>query len=506
MPEPDRDTSATVFAGRRTGEPGHLAALSGNGVRQLRERAVDVLLAESLAPAVALVAWRDGDWVHVADRGGEVRFAVADPQVPHPVRGRDPVALQDPLVEADDCYPHAGVRLVDAFRDPDRRPDVVVVHSGAHSWPERGGHAGEHGSLNAVQSRAPFLLSGAGVRAHGVLEDSVRTVDVAATLCHVLRAPADDMDGRPRGDLVEPGAPLVLGLLWDGAPSADVLAGAADGSLPAVARLLERGCALRGGAVAEFPSVTLVNHTSALTGVGPGRHGVVHNAYYDRATATRTVPNDSSTWHRASEWLRPGVRTVFERLAQARPDAVSACVDEPTDRGATHSTFGLVRAASASGDGGSGDGGSGESLRLVDLLPPAAGDPHATAVHVAGNSHYAWATQVDSAGLAQVRGLLDGTPPSFLWWNSIVTDTGHHEGGRGSAMARAALADTDRRLGVVLDLLEERGLAQGTTVLLTADHGMQSADPAVVGDWDEPLAAAGIPFRDEGYGFLYLGV
>ena len=488
MPEPDRDTSATVSPGA-----------AGDDVRRLRDRALEVLLSPALAPAVALVAWRDGEHVHAADRDGEVRFAVDAPEVAHAVRGRDPVARQDPLVEADDCYPHAGVRLVDAFRDEARRPDVVVVHTGTHHWPDRGGHLGEHGSLNAVQSRAPFLLSGAGVAERGVLEDSARLVDVAATLCHVLGAPHDDMVGRPRADLVDPGAQLVLGLLWDGAPSADLLAGAAEGWLPAVARLLRRGCALRGGAVAEFPSVTLVNHTSALTGVGPGRHGVVHNAYYDRATGTSTVPNDSTTWHRASEWLRPGVRTVFERLAQVRPDAVSACVDEPTDRGATHSTFGLVRAAGAAG------GGSGESLRLVDLLPPASDDALATREHVQANGHYAWATQVDAAGLAQVRGLLEGTPPAFLWWNSIVTDTGHHEGGRGSPMARAALVDTDRRLGVVLDLLADRGLAASTTVLLTADHGMQSADPSVTGDWDEPLREAGIPFRDEGYGFLYLG-
>ncbi|MBW3551692.1 MAG: alkaline phosphatase family protein, partial [Proteobacteria bacterium] len=145
---------------------------------------------------------------------------------------------------------------------------------------------------------------------------------------------------------------------WDGAPSADLLALAADGSLPNVARLLARGCALRGGAVAEFPSVTLVNHTSALTGVGPGRHGIVHNAYYDRVQREQVVTNHSASWHRASDWLRTGVRTVFERLPAG---ARSACINEPIDRGATYSTFALVR---ESGSGGTGS--------LSDGLPPAA--------------------------------------------------------------------------------------------------------------------------------------
>ena len=63
---------------------------------------------------------------------------------------------------------------------------------------------------------------------------------------------------------------------------------------------------IEGGAIAEFPSVTLCNHTSALTGVGPGRHGVLANVFYDRVTGRRVVPNDATTWHRSAEWLRPG--------------------------------------------------------------------------------------------------------------------------------------------------------------------------------------------------------
>jgi hypothetical protein len=43
-----------------------------------------------------------------------------------------------------------------------------------------------------------------------------------------------------------------------------------------------------------------------------------------------------------------------------------------------------------------------------------------------------------------------------------------------------------------------------TAFVVVADHGMQQTDPTVTGDWDEPLRAAGVRFRDEGYGFLYL--
>ena len=95
----------------------------------------------------------------------------------------------------------------------------------------------------------------------------------------------------------------MVGILWDGATSGDLLHLAESGELPGLARLIERGTALRGGAVAEFPSVTLTNHTAILTGVGPGRHGVMGNVYFDRATGETVVPNDETTWHRSSEWL-----------------------------------------------------------------------------------------------------------------------------------------------------------------------------------------------------------
>lgn len=475
-------------------------------------RALEVLTDPSLAHIVDLVAWVDDVWLHVANADGASRVQRGAPDGPWELlSGRDPVADQDPLhgvplaaALADpsppnerNAYPFAGPRLASAFADPDRSPDIVVIHTPRHHWPDRGGHLGEHGSLGAGQSRAPLVLAGAGVAARGVLPRAARVVDLAPTLAHLAETAMPDVDGHSLADLVQPGARHVVALLWDGANSNDLLHLAAVGELPAVARLLARGCALAGGAVAEFPSVTLVNHTSALTGVGPGRHGVVHNVYWDRRARRRVVANGSATWHQACEQLRPGVRTVFEAVAAARPGAVTACVNEPVDRGATYSTFGLVRAT-----------GDERGARSLDHhLPPAADDPHATQEWVATNPDYAWSTQVDALGLTQVRGLwaVPAAAPVLMWWNTTLTDSGHHGGGPYSPQSRASLRDADRRLGVFLDLLDDTGLAGDTVVLLTADHGSEGADPTCTGDWDEALRAAGLTFRDEGPGFLYLG-
>lgn len=457
------------------------AVLSSGDRSDLRERALAVLLSEELAHVVDLVAWRVGDLVHVADSVGHSTLA-ADGKTTV-LAGVDPVADQDPF--ADSSYPFAAVRLHSLFRDP-RAPDLAVVHTGAHHWPERGGHLGEHGSLNAVQSRAPLVLSGAGVSSRGIIERAVRTVDVGATLSLLAGGSYGDMDGEPI-DLAAFTGGRVVGLLWDGAQGADLLHLAATGVLPNVARLLSRGCALRGGAIAEFPSVTLVNHTCALTGVGPGRHGIVNNAFYDRDLGEQVIANSNATWHQSMALLRPGVSTVFERVPGS-----TACVNDPVDVGADYSTFQLIRA-----NGGTGG--------LMSSLPAPTDDPHTSSAFL-DDADYAWGSQVDAAGLAQALELWDSAdPPSLMWWNTTLTDAAHHAGGPGSDIARAGLRDADQRLGVWLDLLESKGLLETTTILLTADHGMEMADPTVTGDWDVALSDAGIQFRDEAYGFLYLG-
>jgi hypothetical protein len=453
-----------------------LDAVTSTGTAgQLRERALEVLTSSQLAYLVDLVAWKEGDLVHVAAQRGHATISRSNERVV--LDGVDPVADQDWYCESG--YPFAHLRLHSLFDEP-RAPDLAVVHQGAHYWPERGGHRGEHGSLNATQSRAPLLLSGAGVEQRGVVERVARTVDVGATLCHLAGGSVEGMDGSPL-DLVQRTGGPVVGLLWDGAPCGTIE------QLPNIQRLLQRGCSLLGGAIAEFPSVTLVNHTSALTGVGPGRHGIVNNAYFDRDTGEQVLANTSATWHGAMTLMRPGVTTVFQRVPGR-----TACVNDPVDAGADYSTFDIIRSG-------------GGATAMLATLPDPATDAHATQEFMADKG-YAWGTQVDAAGLVQVLDLWSQPePPALMWWNTTLTDAAHHAGGPGSPIAAASLVDADRRLGVWLDLLEERGLLASTTILLTADHGMEKADESCLGDWDDALREAGIPFRDEAYGFLYLG-
>ena len=351
---------------------------------------------------------------HAANHLGTVRLRTGGAH--EVLDGTDPIASEDPMAflpyrrevegegprtSTDNAYPYAAERILSLFADPTRSPDLAVVHTPRHYFPDEGGHHGEHGSLDVIQSRAPLVLSGAGVARRGYLDDHAHLVDVGPTLAALAGVPRDDLrdaagaplDGRVLDAYLDPAVTprAVVGILWDGAHCSDLLHLAEAGELPAVARLVERGVALRGGAVAQFPSVTLTNHTSILTGTGPAGTGCSGNVFYDRETDERVVPNDETTWHRSAEWLRPGVRTVFEMVAdhvafQGFPR--TACIDEAIDRGSDYSTMQVIR------ESGSGNGAGG----LGDRLPPADQSPFLGDRAFLDDGYFRWGVSVDDLG------------------------------------------------------------------------------------------------------------
>ena len=492
-----------------------------------RESVVAALTTAELAPVVDFVAWVEPvegvPVVHVANFAGA---ALLYPGGRHELlRGVDPIATEDPMAflpyqreidaasprtSRENAYPYAAERLLGLFGDPERSPDVVVVHTPAHYFPQEGGHLGEHGSLDVIQSRAPLVMSGPGVAAAGIVDDHALLVDVGPTMAYLAGVPARDLvdaagegvDGRVLTNHLHGSLPRwVVGILWDGAPCGDLLAMAEAGELPAVQRLVQRGTALRGGAIAQFPSVTLANHASILTGLVPRRHGILGNVFFDRATGERVVANDATTWHRSAEWLRPDARTVFDMVNQAmgKPNSFvprTACVDEAVDASADWSTMQLIRNAD--------DERGAEGLWAE--LPDAEESEFVTDRRWLSDDYYRWGVRVDDFGLAQMRQLyLEGDlAPRFTWWANVVTDAGHHGGGPRSDMARASLREADARLGAFLDMLEEEEMLDDTAIVLTADHGFEAADPAVTGSWRGALDSLGIGYRDEGPGFIYL--
>lgn len=437
--------------------------------------------------------------------------------------GVDPLAEQatdrfSPLAEeranpypdrSANSYPFAVEQVSQLFDSP-VAPDLCVQHSAAHNWEDQGGHRGEHGSTGVVQARAPFLVAGAGVAAQGMVPRACRLIDVAPTvlaLAGASPAPASTgqngrplaggllarQDGRVLDDLLDPGqAPPehVVGILWDGTNANVLYDLAARGDAPNVARLMALGTTYAHGAMSCLPTVTLANHTSILTGAQPGHHGILHNAWWDRARRQQVITNSPATWHQAMADLDPSVESLYAAFERNWPGSLTVSINEPCDAGAGWSTFGVIRS-----------GGRIERPPRADELP------YATERFVRPVKEYEWSSRVDHTSVTQARQAFSGelgALPRFCWVNFTLTDAAFHEGGPYSEIAAASVADTDARLGQVLDAVEAAGVWDRTAFFLVADHGMEESNPAVTGDWAEALASTGVPTRDEGYGFVYV--
>ena len=371
---------------------GHDRALTRE---ETRGRAIAALTADDLASIVDLVVWVDdvdgARVAHAANHLGTVRLRPrrargARRDRPHRLGGSDGVPAVPARARARDRGPArptpTRMRRSGSFRCSPTRPAAPTWPSSTRRayFPDDGGHHGEHGSLDVVQSRAPLVLAGAGSPGAGTSTTTPTSSTSARPwppwpACHATTCATRGRAARGRvldvylDPAVTPRA--VVGPLGRRALQRPATPGRSRAGLPAVARLIERGLALRGGAVAQFPSVTLTNHTSILTGTGPGRHGVLGNVFYDRETDQRVVPNDETTWHRSAEWLRPGCArsSRWSRIVAFQGFPRTVCIDEAIDKGSDYSTMQVIR------ESGSGNGAGGLGDRLPGRAVPVPGRP-----------------------------------------------------------------------------------------------------------------------------------
>jgi hypothetical protein len=504
-----------------------------NDVEAYRKAAIEILASEELQPICEMVLWRDEkeDVYLAANSKGKVAFR----RIPDgdrfiyeivEVSGENFLERQDPsafspleeelanLYPGPDTnhYPNAFETISQVFDDPNA-PDLAAVHTAAHNWEDQGGHRGEHGSLDVVQARAPLMMAGKGIKRLGPIPEAARLVDIAPTILALLGAETTvgraetgieksglylkAQDGRALLEVLDPDErpSHVVTFLLDGCNPNVLMDMMESGQVPNIARIFSDGTIFRYGALAGFPTVTLANHTAVATGAYPGRHRVLHNAFWHRELRRRIETNHPSTWHLWSQWVSDKVETIHEAIHRSFPDAFTAAINEPADGGADFSTFGLMRQGK------------------WELPPFPKKLPHATEQFVRPFKDYEWSTMADHLGTYQATGIWSGhlnntsyPLPIFMWCNFTLTDTAMHRGGPHSDIARAGVIDTDGRIGEIIDAIERAGALQDTAFILFADHGMEETNPDVTGNWGDYLRAEGIPFRDEGYSFIYIGV
>lgn len=402
------------------------------------------------------------------------------------------------------AYPDAPERVAHVFAHSSA-PDLAVVRTAAFHVH---GNLGEHGSIGAVQSRASFLAGGKGIRTQGVIDHHIANVDVAPTIAALLGVhPHEDgsllagQDGTVRHELLDgEQADVVVAMLFDGLNPNLLHDAIESGEVPHLAALLDDGVSLRKGSLASFPTVTLPNHTTLLTGRHPGNHGVLSNSWHDRSSGETPNLLDFQQMAIACDHLVDGVETLHEAVHRSDPSAFTGSTYEYADRGADWSTFDVVR------DGGRPNG------------VPRRGEPipHADDRFLDADEYH-FQSRIDTASLRQALAMLDPAQapdgaafpdPRFVWINFSLTDTAGHSAGPHGDMARAALVDSDARLGEVLAALDRTGRRKSAAVVVLSDHGMELTDPAVDGHYRETLAAAGLvdgeDYLDVDDGLIYV--
>jgi predicted AlkP superfamily pyrophosphatase or phosphodiesterase len=234
--------------------------------------------------------------------------------------------------------------------------------------------------------------------------------------------------------------------------------------LPTLRRMAREGAVADGGLTCSFPTVTWPNHTTLVTGVSPGRHGVLGNSVLDREKGEVV-----------SLLLDP----VFDK---------DQIVKVPTIYDAAHAaglkTAGVVWPATRRAKG------------LDRVLPDMSGD------HFEAFSTPAWLDELRAQGLPIdrygpwvkakeggprrdwmfTRAAIDAITrqrANLVLLHLIELDHAQHDGGPGSGDARWALSTMDDRLRDLRDAIEQAGLGDRTTVLVTSDHGFFATDHAI---------------------------
>lgn len=471
------------------------------------ETAESVLVDPTLDDLVDTVLRRTTDGYRAASARGSVDFTrgvdgsieVVAQSGAHPLADERTDQRTTVASETDDPWarlgdhptPHAMASVAQYFDSP-HAPDLVVLHAPTHRFH---GNVGEHGSLATTQARAPFIAAGPGIVPRGIVDEHIRTVDIAPTLAALLGcATIDGVDGLGRarsgvrlrvqdGDectgILDPDTrpDHVVLFLWDGANPQALHDAAAAGDAPRIAELIERGTSYRHGAYASLPTATLANHSAASTGVLPGRSGILHNTWYDRDADRLVDLLDFRQMITARDHLRDDIETIHEALHRNEPDAVSVATYEYGDRGADWSSYIQMSSGGAQGEITDDERRRHRTTEFMGI--PEFRNYSVYDAHSVADARHCWSGAL-------------GALPRFSWFTLNLTDSIGHYGGPHSEIGRAAIRDTDARMGEIVDEIDRRGVLDRTAIVMCADHGMQTTADGDPVDVSVPLREAGV--------------
>lgn len=226
-----------------------------------------------------------------------------------------------------------------------------------------------------------------------------------------------------------------------------------------------------------FPSVTYPNHAAIVTGVRPARHGVLFNTrfepsgergrWYEEAGDLRAPP----LW----EWVRAAGLTTASVSWPSTLDAKIDLLLPERDYYARRQPLDVLTKAVTPG-----------LFERTGVAP-------AEAIF---KDVVAWDAFLADTAAALIR----GARPHLLLLHLVQTDVFQHRHGRDADEVKRAVARIDTHVASILAAVRAAGIEDGTTVIVTGDHGFQDATQAVFPN--RVLARAGLrgcPTRGESW-------
>lgn len=365
-----------------------------------------------------------------------------------------------------------------------RQGDIITDHDPLYGF--------MHGSPWEYDTHIPLLLYGPPLVKPGVYDAPARQQDLAPTLATLIGAtmpPATT--GRTLSEALQPGPRprVALVLVFDGM-RADYLDRYA-AVMPTISRLRREGAWFANTRINYLPTVTSVGHATVGTGTDPSVHGLAANTVFNRI---KRRPQQVYDGLHPGELMAPTLADVWNLATDGQAVIVG-------QGGAMRATAGLVGhgacilngrivAAASYSTRDAGWETNPDCFRLLDYLKTINGRTFWEQAggtwmgHDISNPSAFRASSIFQKFEGEALVAIATNEPfgadevtDLLLVNVKGPDYVGHAYGPDSAETKELMAELDRQMARLLEVLDRKAGPGGLVIAITADHGMP-AEPA----------------------------
>ncbi len=208
----------------------------------------------------------------------------------------------------------------------------------------------------------------------------------------------------------------------------------------------------------SLPTVTWPNHTTLVTGVQPGRHGVIGNSFFDRETLKDVTYLPDPVFDK-DEIVK--VPTVYDVAHQA--GLTTAGIIWPASRNARTLDWTVPDVGT-------------QELFIKYGTPSLIEDCRAAGIPVDRQEEWCKAGNEgkfarDNLYKQMAVHVIKKHKPNFLALHLVSVDAFEHATGSQTPEAYTAIQDSDNHIRDLIQAVEEAGIQDKTTFIVTADHG-----------------------------------